>query len=110
MAQFAVFCSEQDGCSTRVSRTSKGPLLLSSLCLVSALEGADMALLPAGHPATDSLGLGFRVSCPVCCKPVDDMPEAVFYALQTDLGLHLNDLATMTLIQAHQRNSAILNH
>jgi len=47
-----------------------GPLLLSSLCLVSALEGADMALLPA-----------------------------VFYALQTDLGLHLNDLATMTLIQ-----------
>ncbi|CAE7466129.1 norA [Symbiodinium natans] len=47
-----------------------GPLLLTSLCLVSALEGADMALLPA-----------------------------VFYALQTDLGLHLNDLATMTLIQ-----------
>ena len=26
--------------------------------------------------------------------------QAVFYALQTDLGLHLNDLATMTLIQA----------
>ncbi|CAJ1339195.1 unnamed protein product [Effrenium voratum] len=47
-----------------------GPVLLASLCLVSALEGADMALLPA-----------------------------VFYALQRDLGLHLNDLATMTLIQ-----------
>ncbi|CAK9011511.1 unnamed protein product [Durusdinium trenchii] len=47
-----------------------GPLLLSSLCLVSVLEGADMALLPA-----------------------------VFYALQRDLGLHLQDLATMTLIQ-----------
>jgi len=26
--------------------------------------------------------------------------EAVFYALQTDLGLSLSDLATMTLIQA----------
>mmetsp|Transcript_11572 Transcript_11572/g.21943 ORF Transcript_11572/g.21943 Transcript_11572/m.21943 type:complete len:554 (-) Transcript_11572:42-1703(-) len=47
-----------------------GPLLLSSLCMVSILEGADMALLPA-----------------------------VFYALQHDLGLQLNDLATMTLIQ-----------
>ena len=29
-----------------------------------------------------------------------DILQAVFYALQTDLGLHLNDLATMTLIQA----------
>lgn len=47
-----------------------GVVLLSSLCLVSVLEGADMALLPA-----------------------------VFYALQTDLGLSLSDLATMTLIQ-----------
>jgi len=47
-----------------------GVVLLSSLCLVSVLEGADMALLPA-----------------------------VFYALQTDLGLSLTDLATMTLIQ-----------
>eukprot|EP00438_Fugacium_kawagutii_P000926 Skav211601 [mRNA] locus=scaffold2962:88747:94237:- [translate_table: standard] len=50
---------------------SEGVVLLSSLCLVSVLEGADMALLPA-----------------------------VFYALQTDLGLSLTDLATMTLVQA----------
>jgi len=49
---------------------SAGPLLLMSLCMVSALEGADMALLPA-----------------------------VFFALQEDLGMHLTDLATMTLIQ-----------
>lgn len=49
---------------------SAGPMLLMSLCMVSALEGADMALLPA-----------------------------VFYALQEDLGMQLTDLATMTLVQ-----------
>lgn len=49
---------------------SAGPMLLMSLCMVSALEGADMALLPA-----------------------------VFFALQEDLGMRLTDLATMTLIQ-----------
>lgn len=48
-----------------------GPVLLLSLCLVSALEGADAALLPA-----------------------------VFFALQEDLSLALTDLATMTLVQA----------
>lgn len=47
------------------------PLLLFLLCSISTLEGADMALLPA-----------------------------VFFALQQDLGLSLNDLATMTLFQA----------
>eukprot|EP00933_Yihiella_yeosuensis_P050159 TRINITY_DN47922_c0_g1_i1.p1 TRINITY_DN47922_c0_g1~~TRINITY_DN47922_c0_g1_i1.p1 ORF type:complete len:585 (+),score=104.75 TRINITY_DN47922_c0_g1_i1:78-1832(+) len=46
------------------------PILLASLCAVGALEGADMALLPA-----------------------------VFYALQEDLGLEITSLATMSLIQ-----------
>jgi len=45
-------------------------ILLCSLCAVSALEGADMALLPA-----------------------------VFFALQGDLGLTLGNLATMSLVQ-----------
>ncbi|CAE8657648.1 unnamed protein product, partial [Polarella glacialis] len=45
-------------------------LLQFLLCLISSLEGADMMLLPA-----------------------------VFYALQRDLGLSLNDLALMSLFQ-----------
>lgn len=48
-----------------------GSLLQFLLCMVSALEGADMVLLPA-----------------------------VFYALQTDLHLSLNNLATLSLVQA----------
>ena len=34
------------------------------------------------------------------CFQKDMSCQAVFYALQTDLGLSLSDLATMTLIQA----------
>lgn len=51
--------------------------LISLLCLVSSLEGADMVLLPC-----------------------------VLFALQQDLGLSLNDLAMMSMVQALAGNFA----
>jgi len=54
-----------------------GKKLLSVLCLVGVLEGADMVLLPC-----------------------------VFYALQQDLGLNLNSMAIMNTVQALSGNFA----
>lgn len=51
--------------------------LLFTLCAVGALEGADTVMLPC-----------------------------VFFALQVDLGLSLNDLALMTLVQVLAQNLA----
>lgn len=53
------------------SEKQADPLLQFLLCAISTVEGADMVLLPS-----------------------------VFFALQRDLHLSLNDLATMTLFQA----------
>ena len=53
-----------------------------------------MALLPVGF----SKAMGHN--SPVKTNQPNLEAEAVFYALQTDLGLSLSDLATMTLIQA----------
>lgn len=58
-------------------RRTPGLRLLSLLCLVGGLEGADAVLLPC-----------------------------VFYALQRDLRLTLNDLALMSMVQALAGNFA----
>jgi len=64
---------------TEIEANSKYPgvKLVSLLCLVNGLEGADMVLLPC-----------------------------VLFALQRDLGLSLNDLAMMGMVQALAGNFA----
>ena len=60
-----------------------------------------MALLPVGF---SKAWVTFTSEQPKKLRPktrkTNLESEAVFYALQTDLGLSLSDLATMTLIQA----------
>jgi len=69
---------EMTGVKTDKEQEKKpGLKMLSMLCLVGALEGADGVLLPC-----------------------------VFFALQRDLGLTLNNLAVMSMVQALSGNFA----